>query len=514
MNILKWPFGLVSLVVMLLQCSVVWASYAFYVGKNLTEDGVVLVGGTGEETSSHWLEVVPAREHLPGATILVGATGESRIPGELIEIPQAERTYRYISMFYTQYAGFPSPLSNGGVNQHQVAVRDVWAPNRPDLTKMTPTPQKGLNYSDLAKIVLERATTAREGVELIGELIDDYGYVTYGGNSHLIADPNEGWVVWEMSGGKGLWAAERLGPDDVRVWYPGYIEDFPRAYKDNPDFMGSDNIIEFAIEQGWYDPSSGEPFNVFKAYGQRIANETARDGGIKYMSQAALENATRDMAPVSEQDLMARVRDYRIADDGAGYGQVVSLKEGRDSDLVRIWNAPTGSLAAPFVPWWLGVQRVPLEFGIHRYRTKGSSSTFLNKDFQIQEASDFAGRRFKQVMYYMCERPDLYLPIVTEVLEGFELESKSQIPIIESSAKALILNGKRNDAQQLLTMYSTSRANAAMQLGEAMVKWLRFSAELTIGRRYPTTAGPAISQGGELVHCLGDVNPNNPRISQ
>lgn len=33
------------------------ASYAFYVGKALTEDGSVMVGGTGEEVSSHWLEI-------------------------------------------------------------------------------------------------------------------------------------------------------------------------------------------------------------------------------------------------------------------------------------------------------------------------------------------------------------------------------------------------------------------------------------------------------------------------
>ena len=47
------------------------ASYAFYVGKNLTEDGSVLVGGTGEEVSSHWLQIFPARDHPANATIQV-----------------------------------------------------------------------------------------------------------------------------------------------------------------------------------------------------------------------------------------------------------------------------------------------------------------------------------------------------------------------------------------------------------------------------------------------------------
>ncbi|KAJ5589865.1 peptidase family C69-domain-containing protein [Penicillium hetheringtonii] len=74
---------------------------------------------------------------------------------------------------------------------------------------MTPKPQKGPSYSDLARLVMERASSAREGVEIIGDLIRKYGYSDYGGNTHLIADKDEGWIVWEFAGGKGLWAAER-----------------------------------------------------------------------------------------------------------------------------------------------------------------------------------------------------------------------------------------------------------------------------------------------------------------
>ncbi|GIS02291.1 MAG: hypothetical protein CM15mP103_08420 [Gammaproteobacteria bacterium] len=36
-----------------------WSSYAIYIGKNLTADGSVMIGGSGDEVSSHWLEVVP-----------------------------------------------------------------------------------------------------------------------------------------------------------------------------------------------------------------------------------------------------------------------------------------------------------------------------------------------------------------------------------------------------------------------------------------------------------------------
>ena len=359
-------FSIVLACAALVATTTAQASYAYYVGRNLTEDGSVMVGGTGEEVSSHWLEIVPAKDHRVGETITVGVTEDAVIPGELIEIPQVAHTFRYMQMAYTDFEGFPPPLTNGGVNEHQVAVRDVWAPSRQELIDMTPRPQRGLQYSDLARIVMERARTAREGVEIIGDLIAQHGFATYGGNTHLIADPNEGWVVWEFAGGQGLWVAERLGPDDVRVLYPGGIGEIPIDLADNPDYLASDNFISFAIEQGWHDPASGEPFNVQHVYGEQSIRDY-RDPGIKLMSPAAMETATRAMAPVSEADLMERVRDPRVVDDDSGYGQVVSLRSDLpDPDMIRVWNAPTGSVTAPFNVWWLGVEDVPMEYAQHR----------------------------------------------------------------------------------------------------------------------------------------------------
>src|SRR5262245_13341793 len=97
------------------------ASYAIYVGRNLTTDGSVLIGGSGDEVSSHWLEIVPAAEHAKGETISVGSTAEAEMPGRLVEIPQAARTARFLTMNYSDYKGMPAPLTNGGLNEYNVA---------------------------------------------------------------------------------------------------------------------------------------------------------------------------------------------------------------------------------------------------------------------------------------------------------------------------------------------------------------------------------------------------------
>ena len=124
---------LTGVAVFVVACDFGWASYCIYVGKNLTADGSVFLAGYGDEPSSHWLEIVPGREWPSGATIKVGATAAALFPGVLIEIPQVHSTAKYITMTYSSFAGFPAPLTNGGLNQYLVAARDIWSPSREEL---------------------------------------------------------------------------------------------------------------------------------------------------------------------------------------------------------------------------------------------------------------------------------------------------------------------------------------------------------------------------------------------
>ncbi len=69
--------SIILLAVTLLFQRAAFASYAIYVGKNLAADGSVLIGGSGDEVSSHWLEVVPAQDHPKGASMTVGVTADA-----------------------------------------------------------------------------------------------------------------------------------------------------------------------------------------------------------------------------------------------------------------------------------------------------------------------------------------------------------------------------------------------------------------------------------------------------
>jgi dipeptidase len=472
-----WPrvIPAAGLVALCCVCMPAFGSYAIYVGKNLTTDGSVLIGGSGDEVSSHWLEIVPGAAHPEGATIAVGVTAEAEFPGRMIEIPQARQTFRFLTMNYSDYRGFPAPLTNGGLNEHNVAARDVWSPSREELVAMTPNPQSGPQYSDLSRIAMQRARTAREAAAIVGALIDEHGYSTYGGNSHMFADQDEGWVLIEFAGGQGLWVAERLGPDDVRMSYPGYIHEVPLNFQSSKDFMGSKNLISFAVEQGWFDPDGGKPFNVTEVY----------SAGPERFPRSTMEQELRAAAPIDLRAMMNAVRDRRISKDTTGYGQVAQLRARGRPELNLLWVAPTGSVTAPFIPYRIGVQRIAPQFGKHRYLTKGEASAFLTRDWQIQEATEFAGQLFKRLMYYTCDHPGKFLPEVNEALTAFENRLISEQDTVVATSEALFTAGKRDQALDYLTGYSEQAGEDAFGLGHALLGSIAARTELLYGLRRP-----------------------------
>lgn len=453
-------------------CAPSAASVAVYVGKNLTRDGSVLLAGFGDEPSSHWLVIEPRREHASGSTITVGATetggyGDAALPGELIEIPQVAETFAYLSMDYSYFAGFPAPLTNGGMNEHGLAVRDVALFSRHDLVAMTPTPQHGPQYSDLARIVLERARTAREAVAIATDLIERHGYTTYGGNSHVFADPNEGWVLLEFAGGEGLWVARRLGPDDIWINWRGYhgigfVQALPADWRDNSEYLASDNFVSFAVEQGWHPADDARPFPVIDVYARpdQYSDESAKEA---LAVQAAVRTAVADVTPQLLMELL-----HASGKDSSGYGQVAHLRADVHPELRTLWVAPASPLTAPFVPWRIGVQSVPPEYRRHRYLTAGEHARMIDPPQRGIESTHYANRVAKRLFYLVNEHPDDFLPEVAAALQAFDGRQLAAQAGIERTAAVLFDAGETALARRYLTEQSHAAAAEALRLMQAL----------------------------------------------
>ena len=121
--------------------------------------------------------------------------------------------------------------------------------------------------ANLQALGLQRASTARECVEIMGALAEEYGYAD-GGECLLVGDANEVWIfeisgpgpMWTKDSGKpgAHWAARRV-PDD-QIWSGanrsrlGVID-----FNDTENYMWSTDITEYPKELGYWN--DGEEFN-------------------------------------------------------------------------------------------------------------------------------------------------------------------------------------------------------------------------------------------------------------
>jgi dipeptidase len=239
----------------------------FGITKSASVDGSVFVGhsndgfGPGDIAGIIKEDVVtfsyvPAQNFTPGSKRPIPydpnsggeflGSGAASDGDEIIigNISQVNHTYGYLTGSY------------GMINEHQLMSGECT-----DYAKVHPDAEQGKRIfysSELSNIALERCKTAREAVELIGSLIDEYGY--YGtGETLIFGDPTDVWVI-EMCGGTpsgtgGYWAAQRV--PDGQVFVAANEFRIREIDANNPDQIFSENLFSDAEKMGWWNPDNG-----------------------------------------------------------------------------------------------------------------------------------------------------------------------------------------------------------------------------------------------------------------
>lgn len=243
---------------MLEEFSRAFGCTSLIVGRNATVDGSVVATHNEElrGDTAQTIEVMPRKYYEAGDVVVLGSGAV---------IPQAQMTYAYI-MFNSHYKGkVPYSASNPNcINEWQVFTGDDAATVRDELKDEFP--EKGVSSEEIKYFIAQRARTAREGVKIAGRLIDTYGFANGGGGGmmYLIADPNEGWW-FEACVGKH-WAAQKCPNDAVMMRANSYrIGKIDLTDTDN--FLGSEDLVSYAMRKGWCNPVTDGPFNFSRVYG-------------------------------------------------------------------------------------------------------------------------------------------------------------------------------------------------------------------------------------------------------
>jgi len=240
------------------------------VGKDATVDGSVITSHTvdGWYDSDLCIRVIPGQTFPPGAMADVywGLVREEvDQPKKIGEIPQVSETYTYFHDAYSH------------ANEKQVMIGETTIGQKEELSTFVGE-NAIMTIEQLEAFALQRTDNARDAIKEMGRLAEQYGFLPScadEGECLTVTDPEEGWVfeifsvgvAWEPASGKpgAVWAAQRV-PDDEIVCVPNISRIREIDIDDTDFFMASENYMQEAIDRGWYDPASGEPFIWQEAY--------------------------------------------------------------------------------------------------------------------------------------------------------------------------------------------------------------------------------------------------------
>ncbi len=360
------------------------------VGKNASATGYVLMAHSEDDMNcvcqNH---VVPRMEHKEGEVLT--------FPDGPAVIPQVPVTWGYTWNEFRCPGG--EPFADGFVNEWGVAVAsDSCVSTKESKEKHG----EGLGYA-LRRLIAERCTTAREGVQVAAKLIEEFGYRST--RAYHICDKNEGWVIQCTVGNQ--YVAQRIGDDEVYYipnWLTIHNVDFTDV--EHKNFYWSEDVVDYAIRNGWYTPAVEGDYSDFDytvAYqgeGSEVqSNYDRSDLAWKQLTgaepmpyrtttiKAPKKYTVEDLKKILKSHYMEHGEDlkedpqmsphrYGICRDTTVESFVVEFTE--DKDLTTTWRAFPRACVSPFMPWFAGITKAPK--GFNWLDIKSSQATHLDPD--------------------------------------------------------------------------------------------------------------------------------------
>lgn len=171
-------------------------------------------------------------------------------------IPQVNHTFAYFEATY------------GIMNEYQVAISESTCSGVFAASAVGMGGKALLSIDQLSQIAMERAKSAREAVQLMGNLAEEYGFYGEsnsfegGSESLIVTDPTEGWVfhiLADPTGTSAIWAAARVPDDSVAVVANMFsIREIDLI--DSANFLGSSDMWDIAEKYGLWKQGDQKDF--------------------------------------------------------------------------------------------------------------------------------------------------------------------------------------------------------------------------------------------------------------
>lgn len=224
-----------------------------------------------------------------------------------LDIPQVRKTYAVVGSRPYWIWGFEM-----GYNEMGLVIG-----NEAEGSRMEPETEDGLLGMDILRLALERAATAREGIEVITDLLKKYGQkarasmltARYYENTFILTDKTECWVL-ETAGRE--WIARQIKTQ----------QGISNCYSIGTEYdMASENIEKIARENRWISP--GEEFDFAKAYSGHLAGQAAGAQRYRRLNKLLAQSEKHDF-----NSLAAILRDHYD-------GELISPRFGETSGIFK-----------------------------------------------------------------------------------------------------------------------------------------------------------------------------------
>lgn len=352
------------------------------VGKGASADGSVLLAHNNDlpGNTGAMIRVVPGGSYAPGEMV-VFKNG--------LRIPRAANTYGMLIM--NCYYGFTEGDAVA-VNRYQVAIAGGTAlkedRNR-RAVEADPLLTSGVS-GYIRYIALQRAKTARECVEIMGEMYSRYG-ISYPSGCG-VADPNEVWYI-EAGGGR-CWVAQRV-PDDAYLAAANGYRIGEVDFKDKTNFIYPPYLKEFTIKKGLWKPGRDKRFNFAEIFGGQMEKENnyynaRRIWRIQQLLTPSMKQSAHGFThPVTARpdrkvtipQLIAILRDFYegtpfdITKTGGTGERAIGVFNTVHTDVIQLrahmpaeigavmWAGLGPALTTPYIPYYLGITEIPSPYG-------------------------------------------------------------------------------------------------------------------------------------------------------
>ena len=178
-------------------------------------------------------------------------------------MPYPEHTYQYtLAKDPPLFGDGEEPYAEVGINENEVAMTATVSTYYNDKAKAAdPLVDTGICELSMGSILLGQAKTARDGVELLGEIVEKYGSGEC--NTIMISDPNEAWYMEIVSGHQ--YAAIKL-PEDQVAAIPNMMLLGTVDVTDTENVIASEGLVSLAEENGFLKTEDGM-IHVTQTYG-------------------------------------------------------------------------------------------------------------------------------------------------------------------------------------------------------------------------------------------------------